>query len=117
MKFKPPKDTKKIKWTNHVKRKMIYYRLSESRVKRVLFSPKRKEKGIVEGTTTAMQPYGSKKKPKEVWVMYQTLKSKKDTGKKVKIITAWRYPGVSPKREPPPVPEDIRRELLKGEIK
>jgi len=34
----------------------------------------------------------------------------------IKVITAWRYPGKSPEREAPPVPDDIRKELLGGKI-
>ena len=37
----------------------------------------------------------------EIWVMYA------DTKKARKIIAAWRYPGVSPVRQPPPFPEDL----------
>ena len=25
----------------------------------------------------------------------------------IKIISAWRYPGVSPIHEPPPIPDDV----------
>lgn len=67
----------------------------------------------------------------EIWVMYQTksqekkfkdktLGEKKDekiaklqrqinTSKQINIISAWRYPGVSPKNNP--IPEDILREI------
>lgn len=36
------------------------------------------------------------------------------SSKKLKVISAWRYPGVSPKRNP--IPEDILRELEEGII-
>lgn len=87
-------------WTNHSKKKMKYYQLSESRVKRVINNPKRKELGIAPGTIAVMQPV-SPKHTSEIWVMYQ----------KNKIITAWRYPGKSPIREPIPIPEEILKEL------
>lgn len=67
----------------------------------------------------------------EIWVMYQTksqekkfkdktLDEKKDekiaklqrqinSSKQLTIISAWRYPGVSPKNNP--IPEDILREI------
>jgi hypothetical protein len=67
----------------------------------------------------------------EIWVMYQTksqekkfkdktLGEKKDdkiaklqrqinSSKQLTIISAWRYPGVSPKKNP--IPEDILREI------
>jgi len=99
-------------WTKHVKNKMRYYRLSESRLKRVLHSPDRKELGIAPTTVAVMQKAGTKKHPTEIWLMYQKDKSK------TKIITAWRYPGISPKRQPPPIPEDIlwQLNLNKGKI-
>jgi hypothetical protein len=48
----------------------------------------------------------------EVWAMYQkNLKSKIPNLKtgQVKIISAWRYPGVSPKKNP--IPENILEEI------
>ena len=71
----------------------------------MLSNPKRKEKGIVPKTIALMQPVSRKKRSSEVWLMYQ------DKGGLRKIITAWRYPGVSPVREEIPIPEDIKREL------
>ena len=70
----------------------------------------------------------------EIWVMFQqsTKNSQQLTGTKqqkirdknprlllsangsLKIISAWRYPGISPKRNP--IPEDILRELESGEV-
>lgn len=95
-----------ILWTKHSKRKMQYYQLSESRLKRVLNNPKRKELGIAPGTVAVMQSTGSKKRPTEIWLMYQNLR-----GGKIRIITAWRYPGKSPIRGPIPIPEEILKEL------
>ena len=103
--FKEPKDTGNISWTKHCKEKMRYYQLSEGRLKRVLSNPKRIEKGIAPDTTAIMQPTGTKKHPTEIWLMYQVKKPK------IKIISAWRYPGISPTHEPPPIPEDILLEL------
>jgi hypothetical protein len=65
----------------------------------------------------------------EIWAMYQIsakgkksqisnlktqnynlkLKDNKLIPKKLKIISAWRYPGVSPKKNP--IPEEILREI------
>jgi hypothetical protein len=45
--------------------------------------------------------------------MYQ-IKSSKVKGQKskvIKIISAWRYPGISPIGEPPPIPEDVLKDL------
>lgn len=110
--FKFPKDDAKYSWTRHVVGKMQYYRLAESTVKRIIRSPKRVEKGVAEGTIACMKPRkgalrsrGKPSKGEELWVMYQ------QKGKRKHIITAWRYPGISPVREAIPIPEDILREL------
>ena len=127
-------------WTDHVKRKMRRYGLSESRVKRVLRHPKRLEVGVAENTVAGMQPAGSAKHPFEIWVMWtsKSASSKQSTinknsphpspplsrggrnkkefsfdGEKIIIISAWRYPGVSPLREPPPIPDDVWEILRK----
>jgi len=47
----------------------------------------------------------NKKKPTEVWTMYQ------QKGAKKVIISAWRYPGVSPVGKTIPIPADILEEL------
>jgi lambda repressor-like predicted transcriptional regulator len=109
--FKEPKDDKNFHWTMHIKRKMQYYGISEGRLKRILRSPERREEGIVEGTVAAMQSTDNKK-PTEIWLMYQ------EDGQKRRMISAWRYPGKSPKGKAVPIPEDIIAELKKeGEIK
>lgn len=102
--FKFPQDDKKYSWTRHVVGKMQYYRISESIVKRIIHAPKRVEKGVAEDTIACMIPVGSKKK-QELWVMYQPK------GQRKHIITAWRYPGISPVRDVIPIPDDILREL------
>jgi hypothetical protein len=114
MRFKIPKNTDKIFWTNHSIDKMRYYQLSEARLKRVLNNPKRKELGIAPGTVAVMQPTGSKKHPTEIWLMYQVLKKSKiqtPKSKQIRIITAWRYPAKSPIRGPIPIPPEILEEL------
>ncbi|MBX4211753.1 MAG: hypothetical protein KW806_03130 [Candidatus Yanofskybacteria bacterium] len=115
MQSNPPKDNEKYHWTQHVGRKMIHYGLSSSRVLRVIRAPERAEEGVAPGTVAVMQTAGSKAKPWEVWVMYreEIKKKTKDLlhpNKKV-IITAWRYPGVSPVREKIPIPSEIVAEL------
>lgn len=101
-------------WTEHAKYKMKQYGLSEQRVKRVIRAPFRIEEGIVKNTVAVMIPAGNFAVPKkdekpawkqEVWAMYQVRKSK------LRIISAWRYPGVSPKNNP--IPEEIIRETSK----
>lgn len=95
----------RILWTRHCQEKMRYYRLSEARLKRVLRSHKRIEQGVAPETVAIMQPTGSRKHPTEIWLMYQKKNSK------IKMISAWRYPGVSPVGQPPPIPEDVRQDL------
>ena len=91
-----------IHWTYHVQDKMRFYRLSEARVKRVLHSPKRVEEGVAPNTVASMQPTFIKTKDgkqawtQEIWVMTQKVRqSAKGKGHIVKIISAWRYPGMS----------------------
>ncbi len=119
-------------WTNHVAGKMVYYGLSADRVKRVIRSPYRSEKGIAPDTIAVMSPSGRSPagrqqngKPlpwkEEIWVMYAEKSGPKGVsvmdkmqtllGKKKVIITAWRYPGKSPIREAIPIPENILAEL------
>ena len=105
--FKFPKNDERYSWTNHVGRKMMFYGLSADRIKRVIRHPKRMEEGIASGTLAAMQPAGTKQRPTEIWTMYAVQ------GKKKVIITAWRYPGISPIREQIPIPADIIEELEK----
>lgn len=113
--MKLPLKEEKIYWTRHAKEKMRYYRLSEKRVKRVLRTPNRKQLGIAPRTIALMQVTGTKKHPTEIWLMYQKTSSKSKTLKQkervIKVISAWRYPGRSPKGQPPPIPEDILWEL------
>lgn len=104
MKSKIVKDTKDFVWTKHANAKMRFYGLSESRVKKIFRAPDRIEEGIAPGTFAAMQTVGGKRKT-EIWVMWQKSKS----GKK-KIITVWRYPGVSPVSRVP-IPSEILEEL------
>ncbi len=126
MRFKKLKNTGEIFWTKHSAEKMRFYNLSENRIKRVLRNPDRKEKGIAPRTLALMQKTGSKKRPTEIWLMYQIIKSKVKspalTGRcspnsvgrqKLKVISAWRYPGISPKGKQIPIPDDILEELQK----
>src|SRR3989344_5014630 len=102
MLYKKPKNDDKYLWTNHVVGKMLYYRISEGLVKRVVRFPKRIETGVAPETIACMQPTGSKNGPSEVWAMYQSIGEKKK-----KIISAGRYRGVSKVGEPIPIPEDV----------
>ena len=94
---------KTFHWTRHSRGKMRFYGLSEARVKRVINSPKRIEEGIAPKTIAMMQSAGSKKNPYEIWVMIQEDKRRR------KIISAWRYPGITKPGDP--LPEEILKEL------
>ncbi|MBI2012837.1 MAG: hypothetical protein HYS88_00050, partial [Candidatus Colwellbacteria bacterium] len=82
---------------------MRYYALSEQRVRRVLKTPSRIEEGIAEGTIALMQRAGSKKHPYEIWVMVADEKTRR------KIISAWRYPGLTQPSES--LPDTILKEF------
>jgi len=125
MRFNLPKNDSKYYWTQHCVRKMMFYGLTADRVKRIVRNPKRMEDGVAENTVAVMQPSSAKAPAgkawkEEIWVMYSTprvrmqnpkIKSQ-NLGKKI-IISAWRYPGVSPVGKQIPIPEDILEELKK----
>ena len=118
MNFKFPKNDGKYFWTQHVARKMMFYGLSADRIKRVIRSPGRVEDGVAPDTIAVMQPSVNKKNPTEIWVMYQQkVKNEKPKRQNFEkdnrkiIISAWRYPGVSPVGKAIPIPADILEEL------
>jgi len=125
MRFKAPKNNERFSWTNHAIRKMIFYGLSEQRVKRVILNPDRIEEGIAPNTVACMQVGGSKKHRQEIWAMFQKrgltqtktqtnadkfLRKSASSQRKsaIKIISAWRYPGKSPAKNP--IPKEILEE-------
>jgi hypothetical protein len=119
---------RKFFWTEHSKIKMRQYGLSKQKLFGILYKPERKEQGIVPGTTAVMKTNKTffkekkitlskawskpKKAPGEIWVMYKEVKI--DSVPTRKIISAWRYPGISKPGEAIPIPEDIRQELLQN---
>jgi|SRR3989344_844884 len=113
--FKIPRSDNKYYWTSHVIRKMAFYGLSSDRVKRVIRNPQRVEDGVAENTIAVMMSGPNKKKPTEIWTMYQQKNQNakiknQNLGKKI-IISAWRYPGISPVGKAIPIPQDILEEL------
>jgi hypothetical protein len=135
MQFKVPKSYK-YQWTQHAQWKMRQYGLSPQRVVRVIRNPQRLEEGIVEKTIAVMQPTSTRLKDnkkfwsQEIWAMYQLrgsgaisksqvpisnkipnskIQELKTMNQKLKIISAWRYPGVSPKKDP--IPAEILQEI------
>ena len=116
MYFKEPENTKELYWTRHIKEKMRYYGLGEGRLRRILRTPKRREKGIAPKTIALMQMAGTSK-PSEIWLMYQPASSAgKQKIKKKIMISAWRYPGISPINKPIPIPENILEELRRDKL-
>lgn len=127
--------TGQYQFTLHAQYKMRQYGLSEQRVKSVIRNPKRREEGIVKDTVAVMQPPSIKRDAsgkevwtQEIWVMY-TRNSRPTTRDprsesqsstthyslpitNFRVISAWRYPGMSPQRHP--IPEEILRELQEG---
>lgn len=93
-------------FTGHALNKMRYYKLSQSRVIRVIRNPTRVEEAILEGAVGVMQPAGTKD-DSEIWVMY--LPKEYQGKKELRIITAWRYPTKSPERDP--IPEEVLKEV------
>jgi hypothetical protein len=91
---------------------MNHYRLSPARVRHVLHSPKRVEEGVAPKTVAMMQPVSMKTTSRrlgadgagggsgankeswtqEIWVMVQDVAGAR------KVISAWRYPGVTKPR-------------------
>ena len=100
MRLKGPKP---LHWTKHARWKMRLSGLSEQRVKRVLNAPKRVEEGIAPKTVAYMQPATGAKRPSEIWAMVA------DTPQRRTIVTAWRYPGKSPVRNP--IPQEVLEEI------
>ena len=96
----------KYYWTKHSLYKTRHYGLSEQRIKRVIRHPARIEEAIVPNMIAVMCP----NKKQEIWAMYTLIKSNvKNQMSRVKVITAWRYPGKSPARNP--IPQEILDEI------
>lgn len=127
----PRRADERYLWTAHVRRKMAFYRLTEPRIKRIIRYPARIEQGILDDAVACMQsaapetrrslPIGRRTsqglgrataKHSEIWVMYMVVPARAGTkSRAIQIITAWRYPGKSPERDPIPplVLEEVRR--------
>jgi hypothetical protein len=87
------------------------YGISRQRALSVMRRPERVEEGVVVGATAVMQPVsvkvvaGKRQWRTEVWVMYLQPKKKHTR----RILSVWRYPGVSPIHNP--IPQDILDEI------
>lgn len=107
--FKLPENDKRYAWTSHVKQKMMFYGITPSMVKRIIRHPHRTEEGIVDDTIASMQKPKTKR-PQEIWVMYKLSSVESfEKNSKIKIITTWRFPGVSPERDP--IPQEVINEV------
>ncbi len=102
-----PKNDKNFSWTQHVKDKMLFYRISEQKIKTILKSPSRKEEGIAPSTLAVMKRNDTAKRKEELWVMYAEQAPKKV------MISAWRYPGKSKPGKEIPIPDDILEQIKK----
>lgn len=120
-----PKNNREYHWTSHIKGKMVFYQISEQKIKTILKTPSRKEIGIAPDTSAFMKRNDTPRRKEEMWVMFcaglpasggakggQGGASSKLKVKSQKVmVSAWRYPGISKAGEAIPVPEDIMAEL------
>lgn len=90
-----------------MKHKMAFYKLSESRILRVVRNPIRTEVGIAPKTIALMQRNDTLKRKEEIWIMLQR-------GVREIIISAWRYPGVTKPGAAIPMPEGLLDEILES---
>lgn len=133
--FKFPKNDKQYHWTQHIKDKMLFYRISEQKIKTIIKSPDRHEEGIAPNTNAAMKRNDTPKRKEEMWVMYsvnardvrndrndrrrKTIKQAKRSiidlrsSNRMIMISAWRYPGKSKPGKEIPIPEDILETIKK----
>lgn len=102
-----PKNDKNFRWTQHIKDKMVYYGLSEQKLRTVLKNPKRKEEGVAEGTLAVMMRNDTPKRKQEIWLMYALGKGAKT------MISAWRYPGQSKPGKQLPISDEMLEEIKK----
>lgn len=113
--IKFPKDDKQYKWTSHIKGKLLFYNLSPQKLKTILKSYDRKEEGIAPGTMAVMKRNDTPKRKEEIWVMYapasQESQKSKVKSRKLILISAWRYPGMTKAGKRIPIPDDILEEI------
>lgn len=112
-----PKNDKNFRWTQHIKDKMMFYGISEQKLKTILKGPDRKEGGIAEGTMAVMKRNDTPKRKQEIWLMY-AVGSGSSINKKLGIkssarvmISAWRYPGKSQPGKQLPISDELMAEI------
>lgn len=116
--IKFPKNDSKFRWTSHIKNKMVFYQISEQKIKTIMNKPDRKEEGIAPNTLAVMKRHDTPKKKGEIWVMYATNEAADKAkfrfgGPKRVMISTWRYPGQSKPGKQIPIPDDILEEIQK----
>jgi hypothetical protein len=130
MKNKLPQNNEQFHWTSHIKGKMIFYRISEQKIKAIIKSADRREEGIAPNTVAVMKRNDTPKRKEEIWVMYQAASGKGQIANSPKrsnihrnrkplairhlpkvMISAWRYPGTTKPGEHPVIPDDVLAEL------
>ncbi len=94
---------RKLEWTKHAEQKLREHYLSESKVKRVINYPDRIETGIAPKTIAVMKVAGSSKNKYEIWALLY------DDDDARRVISAWRYPGVTKPGDP--LPQSILMEF------
>jgi len=104
---------------------MLFYGVSEQKIKTILKNPARREEGIASNTVAVMKRNDTAKRKEEIWVMFTNAtpttpkhpNSPKDKNsldrEKLIMISVWRYPGVSKPGKEIPIPDDILSEIQK----
>ena len=103
--MKLPKDSDRLVWTQHIKRKMLFYGISASQIRSILRKADRIEKSIVKGLFVSMKENHKKNRQEELWLMYQVFVVAGLS--KIKLISVWRYPGITEKGEEIKIPEEV----------
>ncbi|MDO8466720.1 MAG: hypothetical protein Q7S83_01110 [bacterium] len=112
-----PKNDKNFRWTQHIKDKMLFYGISEQKIKTILKNPARKEEGVAEGTLAVMMRNDTPKRKQEIWLMYAIGSGELNSEKlKVKsstrvMISTWRYPGKSQPGKRLPISDELMAEI------
>lgn len=106
----PPKDSNRFIWTQHIKKKMIFYSISASQIRSILRKADRTEESIVPGLFASMKKNHKKNKKEELWLMYLILENQ--NSKKIKLISVWRYPGITEKGKELQIPEDVLFDIV-----
>jgi len=113
---------------------MLFYRISEQKIKTILKNQHRREEGIAPNTVAVMMRNDTPKRKEEIWVMFADASNPKlrmhpnasnknlkktrpykpvASGPRMIMISTWRYPGKSKPGTEIPIPDDILSEIQK----